>query len=142
MRLDVDPASGGGFLTGDAVNTAARLQAAAPPGGVAVGALTHELTARVIDYEELPPVAAKGKAEPVPAWLRDGDARSSRDRRAHRRPDAARRPRGRSCPTSPPSSTRRSASRPPSSPSSSASPASARAVWSASSSPTSTPDRR
>ena len=41
MRLDVDPASGRGFLTGDAVNTAARLQAAAPPGGVVVGALTH-----------------------------------------------------------------------------------------------------
>ena len=38
MRLDVDPASGRGFLTGDAVNIAARLQAAAPPGGVAVGA--------------------------------------------------------------------------------------------------------
>ena len=69
MRLDVDPASGRGFLTGDAVNVAARLQAAAPPGGVAVGALTHALTERVIVYEELPPVAAKGKAEPLPAWL-------------------------------------------------------------------------
>ena len=31
VRLDVDPASGRGFLTGDAVNTAARLEAAAPP---------------------------------------------------------------------------------------------------------------
>ncbi len=69
VRLDVDPASGRGFVTGDAVNTAARLQAAAPPGGVAVGALTHELTARAMIYEELPPVAAKGKAEPLFAWL-------------------------------------------------------------------------
>jgi len=68
VRLDVDPASGRGFLTGDAVNVAARLQAAAPPSGVAVGTLTHELTARVIVYEELPPMAAKGKAEPVPVW--------------------------------------------------------------------------
>ena len=68
VRLDVDPASGRGFLTGDAVNTAARLEAAAPPGGVAVGALTHELTERVIAYEQLPPVVAKGKSEPVAAW--------------------------------------------------------------------------
>ena len=68
VRLDVDPASGRGFLTGDAVNTAARLQAAAPPDGVAVGALTHELTQRAMVYEELPPVTAKGKAEPVAAW--------------------------------------------------------------------------
>ena len=58
MRLDVEPASGRGFLTGDAVNTAARLEAAAPPGGVAVGALTHELTRRVIEYE-----AAAGDGE-------------------------------------------------------------------------------
>ena len=61
VRLDVGPLSGRGFVTGDAVNTAARLQAAAPPMGVVVGALTRELTAGVIDYEELPPVSAKGK---------------------------------------------------------------------------------
>ena len=72
VRLDVDPASGRGFLTGDAVNTAARLEAAAPPDGVAVGALTHELTSRVIEYEELPAVTAKGKSEPVTAWLAKG----------------------------------------------------------------------
>src|SRR5665647_3045995 len=35
VRLDVDPSSGRGFLTGDAVNVAARLEAAAPPMGVA-----------------------------------------------------------------------------------------------------------
>ena len=68
-RLDVDPLSGRGFVTGDAVNTAARLQAAAPPMGVAVGELTHELTAAVIAYEELPPVSAKGKSKPLCAWL-------------------------------------------------------------------------
>ena len=68
VRLDVDPASGRGFLTGDAVNIAARLQAAAPPGGVAVGTLTHQLTSRAIVYEDLPPVSAKGKSEPVATW--------------------------------------------------------------------------
>jgi class 3 adenylate cyclase/tetratricopeptide (TPR) repeat protein len=68
VRLGVDPSSGRGFLTGDAVNVAARLQSAAPASGVAVGALTHLLTRRSIAYEGLPPVAAKGKAEPVEAW--------------------------------------------------------------------------
>ena len=84
VRLDVDAACGRGFLRGDAVNVAARLQAAALPCGVAVGALTHELTARVIEFEQLPSIAAKGKAEPVAAWLAKGtlarrglDARSA-----------------------------------------------------------------
>ena len=69
VRLDVDPASGRGFLTGDAVNVAARLESAAPPGGVVVGTLAHELTSHAIEYEDLPPVKAKGKAEPLEAWL-------------------------------------------------------------------------
>ena len=68
VRLDVIPGSGEGFVTGDAVNTAARLEAAAPPGGVAVGDLTRQQTERVILYEALPPVSAKGKTEPVLAW--------------------------------------------------------------------------
>ena len=50
------------------MNTAARLQAAAPPMSVAVGALTHQLTERVIVFEELAPVAARGKTELVAAW--------------------------------------------------------------------------
>ena len=56
------------FVTGDAVNTAARLQAAAEPGTVVVGAATHHATRSVIDFEELPPLELKGKAEPVMAW--------------------------------------------------------------------------
>jgi class 3 adenylate cyclase/tetratricopeptide (TPR) repeat protein len=83
VRLDVDPASGRGFLTGDAVNTAARLQAASPPGAVAVGALTHELTSRVIVYDDLPAVTAKGKTQPVAVWLATGSiARRGLDPRA------------------------------------------------------------
>jgi class 3 adenylate cyclase/tetratricopeptide (TPR) repeat protein len=69
VRLDVDPASGRGFLTGDAVNTAARLEAAAPPGGVVIGPLTRSSIADWFVCEALEPVEAKGKAEPVPAWL-------------------------------------------------------------------------
>ena len=68
VRLDVDPRSGEGFATGDTMNTAARLEAAAPVMGVAVGAATHEASEGAIVYEELAPISAKGKAEPVPAW--------------------------------------------------------------------------
>ena len=69
LHTDVDPSSGETFLTGDAVNTAARLETAAPPGGVVVGELTHELTKHTITYAELEPLTLKGKKEPVPAWL-------------------------------------------------------------------------
>jgi class 3 adenylate cyclase/tetratricopeptide (TPR) repeat protein len=65
VRLGVNPASGEGFVTGDAVNTAARLQSQAPVGGVAVGLATWEATRKVFEYEELEPAALKGKAEPV-----------------------------------------------------------------------------
>jgi class 3 adenylate cyclase/tetratricopeptide (TPR) repeat protein len=68
VRLDTDPRSGEGFATGDAMNTAARLEAAAPVMGVAVGAATHRGSEGAIVYEELPPISAKGKAELVPAW--------------------------------------------------------------------------
>ena len=72
IRLDVDPASGRGFLTGDAVNVAARLQSAAPPMGVVVGQPTHALTERAIVYEPMAPVVAKGKEQPIAAWLAAG----------------------------------------------------------------------
>ena len=72
VRLDVAPASGRGFLTGDAVNVAARLQGAAPPGGVAVGGLTHGLAEGAFVFEDLAPLGLKGKSEPVSAWLVKG----------------------------------------------------------------------
>jgi class 3 adenylate cyclase/tetratricopeptide (TPR) repeat protein len=65
VRLGVNPASGQGFVTGDAVNTAARLQSAAPVGGVAVGVATWKATSRIFEYEELEPAVLKGKSEPV-----------------------------------------------------------------------------
>jgi class 3 adenylate cyclase/tetratricopeptide (TPR) repeat protein len=56
------------MLTGDAVNTAARLEQAAEPGQVVVGPGTHEVTREQVEYLELPPREVKGKAGPVPAW--------------------------------------------------------------------------
>ncbi len=63
------PASGETLATGDVVNTASRLQSAAPPGRVIVGPETYRLTRHTFGFEELPPVDAKGKREPVAAWL-------------------------------------------------------------------------
>lgn len=61
-------ADGDYTATGDAVNTANRLQMAAEPGGVLVGPLTQDATRDVIQYEHVGPVRAKGKEEPVEAW--------------------------------------------------------------------------
>lgn len=69
VRLDLPPDSGEGVLAGDAVNTAARLLGAAPPMAVVVGETTRLLSARAIEYRELPPFEAKGKSRPVGVWL-------------------------------------------------------------------------
>ena len=68
ITLDARPAEGEGMAAGDVVNTAARLQAAAPVNGVLVGERTFRATRGVIEYCEAPPVSAKGKREPVAVW--------------------------------------------------------------------------
>ena len=70
VLVDLERASGprDRMLTGDAVNTAARLQTSAEPGRVVVGPAVYASTKDVIDFRELEPLALKGKAEPVPAW--------------------------------------------------------------------------
>jgi len=72
VSLDASPAEGEGMVAGDVVNTAARLQNAAPVNGVLVDETTYRATGRQIDYEEADAVQAKGKAEPVPAWAAVG----------------------------------------------------------------------
>jgi class 3 adenylate cyclase/tetratricopeptide (TPR) repeat protein len=68
VSLDARPADGEGMVAGDVVNTAARIQSAAPVNGVLVGETTYRATTHVIEYSEAEPVAAKGKAEPVAVW--------------------------------------------------------------------------
>ncbi len=65
VRLGVISGSGERMLSGDAINTASRIQSIAPEMGVAVGLGTYEATVRAFDYEELEPATLKGKAEPV-----------------------------------------------------------------------------
>ena len=70
VLVDVERAAGrhDRMLTGDAVNTAARLETSAEPGHIVVGPGVYASTKDVIEYRELEPLALKGKAEPVPAW--------------------------------------------------------------------------
>ena len=68
VALGARPDQGEGMASGDVVNTTARLQTAAPVNGILVGETTHRATAHVIAYRDAPPVSAKGKADPVPAW--------------------------------------------------------------------------
>ena len=57
-----------GMASGDVVNTASRLQSAAPVNGILVDATTYRATERAIAYREQRPIEAKGKAEPVEVW--------------------------------------------------------------------------
>ena len=64
----VDAAPEDTLATGDVVNTAARLQSAAPPGHVIVDAQSYRLTRHAFRFEALRAVDAKGKREPVDSW--------------------------------------------------------------------------
>ena len=68
VALDASPERGESIVAGDVVNTASRLQQEAPIGGVVVGETTYRSTRDAVDYEALPAVELKGKAEPVPIW--------------------------------------------------------------------------
>ena len=62
------PEAGEAMASGDVVNTAARLQAAAPVNGILVDETTYRATQRSIDYGAAEAVQAKGKAEPISVW--------------------------------------------------------------------------
>lgn len=62
------PAEGEAMVAGDVVNTAARMQAAAPVNGVLVGEAAYRATRDDIAYRDATAVEAKGKAEPVRVW--------------------------------------------------------------------------
>ncbi len=70
---------------GDVVNTAQRLQAAAPPGGVYVGGSTHALTVHTVAYEPAGELQAKGREQTVVAWLAQAALAPPGARRRRRR---------------------------------------------------------
>jgi class 3 adenylate cyclase/tetratricopeptide (TPR) repeat protein len=68
VTVDARPEAGETMAAGDVVNTAARLQSAAPVNGIVVGEQTFRATEQAIDYVEAEPVEAKGKSQPVAVW--------------------------------------------------------------------------
>ena len=56
------------LVTGDPVNTAARLEEAASPGEILIGAATQRLVSGLATTEAIEPLTLKGKHAPVPAY--------------------------------------------------------------------------
>ncbi len=57
-----------GMVAGDLVNTAARVQSVAPPGGVLVGEATMRAAGAAITFEPAGDQTLKGKSSPVATW--------------------------------------------------------------------------
>jgi class 3 adenylate cyclase/tetratricopeptide (TPR) repeat protein len=75
------------LVTGDAVNVAARLEQAAPPGSVLIGAPTLALVRDAVVVEPVEPLELKGKREPVEAFrLREVDPSADAFARRHDAP--------------------------------------------------------
>ena len=65
----LDPSETGmGIVAGDMVNTASRIQSAAPPGRALVGEETYQATRDVFEFVEHEAIAVKGKSGPVRIW--------------------------------------------------------------------------
>jgi len=63
-----DPAAGEAFVTGDAVNVAARLEQVAEPRQILVAESTYELVRDAVEAIRLEPLTAKGQSDPLRAY--------------------------------------------------------------------------
>lgn len=63
-----DPSDGQLYVTGDAVNVAARFEQTASPGEVVLGEPTYHLIRDMVEVEALERLKLKGKADDVPAY--------------------------------------------------------------------------
>ena len=84
-----DPTGGQRLVTGDPVNTAARLEQAAPANEILIGELTYRLVRDAVEVEPVEPLELKGKVERVPAYRLIAVRRQARARTA--RPASPRR---------------------------------------------------
>jgi class 3 adenylate cyclase/tetratricopeptide (TPR) repeat protein len=83
VMLGARPSEGEWSAAGDVLNTAARIQSAAPTDGILVGEQTYLATQDAFEFRSAEPIQAKGKTEPVAVW----EVLAARD-------DAAARPSG------------------------------------------------
>ena len=78
VMLGARPSEGEWSAAGDVLNTAARIQSAAPKDGILVGRGTYLATKKAFEFRDAEPMQAKGKSEAVAVWevvaARDGAA--------------------------------------------------------------------
>ena len=82
VMLGARPSEGEWSAAGDVLNTAARIQSAAPTDGILVGEQTYLATKHAFEFRDAEPLQAKGKAEPVHVWevVAEQDAVAARPR--------------------------------------------------------------
>src|SRR5438477_6207365 len=68
VMLGARPGEGEWSAAGDVLNTAARIQSAAPTDGVLVGKETYLAAGKSFEFREAESIQAKGKQEPVHVW--------------------------------------------------------------------------
>jgi class 3 adenylate cyclase/tetratricopeptide (TPR) repeat protein len=73
VMLGARPGEGEWSAAGDVLNTAARIQSAAPVDGILVSRTTYLATKETFSFEAAEPIQAKGKTEPVEVWVVVGE---------------------------------------------------------------------
>src|SRR5581483_8522339 len=73
VMLGARPGEGEWSAAGDVLNTAARIQSAAPVDGILVSRTTYLATQDSFVFEAAEPVQAKGKSDPVEVWVVAGE---------------------------------------------------------------------
>src|SRR5437870_3287731 len=68
VMLGARPGEGEWSAAGDVLNTAARIQSAAPTDGILVSRTTYLATRDAFSFRPAEPIQAKGKTEPVEVW--------------------------------------------------------------------------
>ncbi len=69
VLIGASTAGGDYTAMGDVMNTASRLEQLAEPGQILVGESTYSLTSDAVRYQAIGPLVARGREEPLDAWI-------------------------------------------------------------------------